>query len=239
MRRISARRNGRRRGSGQNRERPRAVKCPRPWRESPLRGHAGRSRCAHRRHVRTRSRERPAHHGIRRQIHASRCGHDEVVAIVHAMRGRLRVPSRSARCRRDAAAQAALPVDSIGCRRDSRSRSSRACPNARAMTWGADGHAVRRLDARRKGVRGDAARAGAAASASVRVIASGLREPAGVAFRDGALYVSAIVPHPALRRHRAPSRRSADAGGRHRHASRPTGTTAASSSRSDRTASST
>ncbi len=61
-------------------------------------------------------------------------------------------------------------------------------PNARAMTWGAEGtlfvgsnsgfvHAVT--------FPRDAAPV-------VRVIARGLREPAGVAFRDGALYVSAV-----------------------------------------------
>ena len=78
---------------------------------------------------------------------------------------------------------------------------------------------------------------GAKGEARVRVIASGLREPAGVAFRDGALYVSAVVAHSALRRHRAPSRRSAAAGRRQRSLSRPMDTTAASSSPSVRTAS--
>ena len=61
-------------------------------------------------------------------------------------------------------------------------------PNARAMTWGAEGtlfvgsvnglvHAVSFP---------------AGGPPVVRVVARGLREPAGVAFRDGALYVSAV-----------------------------------------------
>ena len=68
-------------------------------------------------------------------------------------------------------------------------------------------------------------------------IASGLREPAGVAFRNGALYVSAVEPHPALRRHRARLDASAAAGGRHRCASPTMARTAGSSSPSVPTAS--
>ncbi|MCC7327324.1 MAG: sorbosone dehydrogenase family protein [Burkholderiales bacterium] len=64
-------------------------------------------------------------------------------------------------------------------------------PNARAMTWGREGtlfigstngnvHAVTLPPS------------GGSNAAHVRRIASGLRDPAGVAFRDGALYVSAV-----------------------------------------------
>ncbi len=65
-------------------------------------------------------------------------------------------------------------------------------PNARAMTWGAQGtlfvgsanagkvHAV------------TLPRPGSQEGARVRTIASDLRDPAGVAFRDGALFVSAV-----------------------------------------------
>jgi len=65
-------------------------------------------------------------------------------------------------------------------------------PNARAMTWGAAGTlfvgtatagTVHALTLPPPGGKGEAVG---------NVIASGLREPAGVAFRDGALYVSAI-----------------------------------------------
>ena len=60
-------------------------------------------------------------------------------------------------------------------------------PNARAMTWGERGTLF---------VGSNAGRVYAVTlderGAVVRVVASELREPAGVAFRDGALYVSAI-----------------------------------------------
>ena len=65
-------------------------------------------------------------------------------------------------------------------------------PNARAMTLGKDGTLFvgsardGRVHAVRLAADGDAART------RVFTIASGLREPAGVAFRDGALYVSAV-----------------------------------------------
>ena len=73
----------------------------------------------------------------------------------------------------------------------------------------------------------------------MRAIARGLREPAGVAFRDGALYVSAVEPHPALRRHRAAARQSRRRRSSSATASRATAITAGSSSRSAPTASST
>ena len=65
-------------------------------------------------------------------------------------------------------------------------------PNARAMTFGRDGTLF-------VGSTGAGAvyavtlpRAGTSEPAKVRTIARNLREPAGVAFRDGALYVSAV-----------------------------------------------
>ena len=110
-------------------------------------------------------------------------------------------------------------------------------PNARAMTLGQRRHAVRRVDRRRQGLRGDAAAHRTQEPARVRTIASGLRDPAGVAFRDGALYVSADQPHPALRRHRARLDAPPAAGRRHATRFRATVITAASSSRSVPTAS--
>jgi len=64
-------------------------------------------------------------------------------------------------------------------------------PSARQMTWGAEGTlfvgstagAVHALKLPPPGTKG---------AAAIQLIASGLREPAGVAFRDGALYVSAV-----------------------------------------------
>ena len=65
-------------------------------------------------------------------------------------------------------------------------------PNARAMTWGSAGTlfvgsagegSVYAVKLPSSGTKGEGV---------VSKIASGLREPAGVAFRDGALYVSAI-----------------------------------------------
>ena len=94
----------------------------------------------------------------------------------------------NAQCRRPRVAHAssmkrlrqrACVGDALACAMRGRRRSSRRCrstrsrlppgfaievvarvPNARAMTWGARGHAVRRLDRRRQGLRGDAAAGG-------------------------------------------------------------------------------
>jgi glucose/arabinose dehydrogenase len=85
-------------------------------------------------------------------------------------------------------AQPALPIDRIRLPPGFAIEVAARVPSARAMTWGAEGtlfvgsvnglvHAVR-FPAGRPPV--------------VRVVARGLREPAGVAFRDGALYVSAV-----------------------------------------------
>ena len=64
-------------------------------------------------------------------------------------------------------------------------------PNARQMAWGARGtlFAGTRRDGRVFAVSDED---GDGRGERVRVIASGLRMPAGVAFRDGALYVSAV-----------------------------------------------
>ena len=65
-------------------------------------------------------------------------------------------------------------------------------PGAREMAFGANGTLFVGLGERRRLCGRAATRATGSAQASVRKIASGLREPAGVAFRDGALYVSAV-----------------------------------------------
>jgi hypothetical protein len=85
-------------------------------------------------------------------------------------------------------AQSPLPIEKIRLPAGFTIEVAARVPNARAMTWGTEGtlfvgsnnglvHAV------------TFPRGGAPV---VRVIARGLREPAGVAFRDGALYVSAV-----------------------------------------------
>ena len=65
-------------------------------------------------------------------------------------------------------------------------------PNARAMTLGAAGTLFVGSTSAGKVYALTLPPAGAAGEAVTHVIASGLREPAGVAFRDGALYVSAV-----------------------------------------------
>ena len=87
-----------------------------------------------------------------------------------------------------AAAQGDLPIGKIRLPPGFSIEVAARVPNARAMTWGAEGtlfvgsvnglvHAVSFPPGR---------------PPVVRVVARGLREPAGVAFRDGALYVSAV-----------------------------------------------
>jgi len=89
-------------------------------------------------------------------------------------------------------AQTALPVETIRLPPGFTIEVVGRVPNARAMTWGAAGTLfvgtatagkVYALTLPPPGTKGEAV---------VNVIASGLREPAGVAFRDGALYVSAV-----------------------------------------------
>lgn len=66
-------------------------------------------------------------------------------------------------------------------------------PGAREMTFGANGTLfVGSADGRVYAIAADSTGADAQRSPTVRVIASGLREPVGVAFRGGALYVSAV-----------------------------------------------
>jgi glucose/arabinose dehydrogenase len=91
-----------------------------------------------------------------------------------------------------AMAQPALPLDAIRLPPGFAISLVARVPNARAMTWGNEGTLFvgtareGRVFAVRIAADGDPARA------RVLPIASGLREPAGVAFHDGALYVSAI-----------------------------------------------
>ena len=94
-------------------------------------------------------------------------------------------------CSGDGLAQSTLPLDTVrlppGFAIDVLAR----VPSARAMTWGAAGTLfVGSTEGKVYAIALPAA--GAGSDARVHVIASGLREPAGVAFRDGALYVSAI-----------------------------------------------
>ncbi len=118
--------------------------------------------------------------------------------------------------------------------RSGRPRTQRPCDDV-----GRSRNAVRRHGQRRLGVCDPVAATGHEGRRSgqqdrVRIArAGGRRVPRRRAVRFGRL------AHRALRRHRAPSRRPAATRRRQRSLSRPTGTTDASSSRSDRTASST
>jgi glucose/arabinose dehydrogenase len=94
--------------------------------------------------------------------------------------------------RTTAHAESALPIDTIRLPPGFGIEIVARVPNARAMTWGAGGTLfvgstnagkVVALSLPPPGVKGEAA---------LTIVASGLPEPAGVAFRDGALYVSAI-----------------------------------------------
>jgi glucose/arabinose dehydrogenase len=91
-----------------------------------------------------------------------------------------------------ALAQPTLPLDTIrlppGFAIDVVAR----VPNARAMTWGAKGTLFVGTTGEGKVFAVTLPPAGAKGEAAIAVVASGLAEPAGVAFRDGALYVSAI-----------------------------------------------
>jgi glucose/arabinose dehydrogenase len=65
-------------------------------------------------------------------------------------------------------------------------------PNARAMTWGTGGTLFVGSAGAGKVYALTLPPAGTKGAARIDLVASGLREPAGVAFRDGALYVSAV-----------------------------------------------
>lgn len=91
-----------------------------------------------------------------------------------------------------ARAQSALPLESIVLPPGFAIETVARVPNARAMTWGANGTLfVGSADAG-KVYAVTLPPPGKNGEATVRVVASGLREPAGVAFRNGALYVSAV-----------------------------------------------
>jgi glucose/arabinose dehydrogenase len=90
-----------------------------------------------------------------------------------------------------APAQSDLPLDAIRLPPGFSISLVARVPNARAMTWGAGGTLFVGSAAEGK-VYAVTLRAEGGGAPVVRVIASGLREPAGVAFRAGALYVSAI-----------------------------------------------
>jgi len=90
-----------------------------------------------------------------------------------------------------AAAQSSLPLDRIKLPPGFVIETVARVPNARAMTWGSEGTLFVGSSA------GNVyavtlPHAGAQDAARVRTIASNLRDPAGVAFRNGALYVSAV-----------------------------------------------
>jgi glucose/arabinose dehydrogenase len=91
-----------------------------------------------------------------------------------------------------ARAQSALPVDTLHLPPGFTVEVLARVPNARAMTWGASGTLFVGSAAAGKVYALVLPRPGAKGEAVSHVIASGLREPAGVAFRDGALYVSAV-----------------------------------------------
>jgi glucose/arabinose dehydrogenase len=91
-----------------------------------------------------------------------------------------------------AQAQSTLPLDTIRLPPGFAIEVVARVPNARAMAWGAAGTLfvgsagagkVYALSLPPPGTKGEA---------KLAIVASGLREPAGVAFRDGALYVSAV-----------------------------------------------
>jgi hypothetical protein len=113
-------------------------------------------------------------------------------------------------------AQPALPVDAIKLPPGFAIEVLARVPNARAMTWGATGTLFVGSAPEGKVYAVTLPPAGTKGEASVQVIASGLREPAGVAFRDRALARFRDFASSPLRRHRASSRRSARAGRRQR-----------------------
>ncbi|MFO1397160.1 MAG: sorbosone dehydrogenase family protein [Burkholderiales bacterium] len=90
-----------------------------------------------------------------------------------------------------AGAQSPLPLDRIRLPPGFAIELVARAPDVRAMTWGAQGTLFA------GSTNGNVyaitpAPAGSRDAAKVRTIASGLRDPGGVAFRDGALYVSAV-----------------------------------------------
>ncbi len=90
----------------------------------------------------------------------------------------------------DAAAQATLPLDQIKLPPGFTIELVARVPNARAMTWGEQGTLF--VGSVQGSIHAVTLPSPGAAAARVRTVATGLREPAGLAFRDGALYASAI-----------------------------------------------
>ena len=89
-------------------------------------------------------------------------------------------------------AQSALPLDRIQLPQGFVIETVAHVPNARAMTWGSEGTLFVGSASAGSVYAVTLPRTGTQDAAKVRTIASNLREPAGVAFRNGALYVSAI-----------------------------------------------
>jgi len=89
-------------------------------------------------------------------------------------------------------AQTSLPIESIRLPPGFAIEVVARVPNARAMAWGAQGTLFVGSAQEGKVYAVTLPPPGAAGDAVVGVIASGLREPAGVAFRGSALYVSAV-----------------------------------------------
>jgi glucose/arabinose dehydrogenase len=89
------------------------------------------------------------------------------------------------------AAQSPLPVDRIKLPPGFAIETIARVPSVRAMTWGDKGTLfVGSSEGRVSALTFPAGDLGA--TPTIRVVASGLRDPAGVAFRNGALYVSAV-----------------------------------------------
>lgn len=89
-------------------------------------------------------------------------------------------------------AQSTLPVDTIKLPPGFTIEVIARVPNARAMTWGVSGTLFVGSSSEGKVYAVTLPPAAAGGEARVQVIASGLRAPAGVAFHDRALYVSAV-----------------------------------------------
>jgi len=90
------------------------------------------------------------------------------------------------------AAQTALPLDRIKLPQGFVIETVARVPNAREMAWGSEGTLFVGSGSAGNVYAVTLPRAGAQDAARVRTIASSLRDPAGVAFRNGALYVSAV-----------------------------------------------
>ncbi len=90
-----------------------------------------------------------------------------------------------------AQAQRALPIDSIRLPPGFTISLAARVPSAREMTWGANGTLF--VGSNRGDVHAVTLPDNGEGEAVVRRIASGLRQPVGVAFHNGALYVSAVT----------------------------------------------